>query len=105
MLASSGLSAPQFGLLVTLAEVAPITINSLAETMGMDRTTLTRNLGLLIKQRLVRSEEGEDWGTRLALLIQEAFQAALPTLHAQKDDSYEEWEAKPSELYTQFCRL
>ena len=75
MLASSGLSAPQFTLLATLAEAAPISINRLAEIMEMDRTTLTRNLGLLIKQHLVRSEQGEDRRMRLVHLSQEGEQA------------------------------
>jgi len=75
ILAPSGLSAPQFGLLATLAEVAPVTINGLAELMSIDRTTLTRNLGLLIKRRLVRSEEGDDRRMHLVLLTQEGEEA------------------------------
>src|SRR2546428_5932228 len=68
ILAPSGLNAPQFGLLATLAEVAPITIHRLAQIMDMDRTTLTRNLKLLRKQHLVHSEEGEDRRMRLVQL-------------------------------------
>lgn len=68
LLAPSGLSAPQFGLLATMSEVAPITINALAEKLTMDRTTLTRNLGLLAKQGLVRIEEGEDRRTRVVVV-------------------------------------
>ena len=41
----------------------------------MDRTTLTRNLKLLIKQHLVQSLEGEDRRMRLMLLTQEGEQA------------------------------
>lgn len=81
ILAPSGLSGPQFGLLATLAEVAPITIHRLAEIMDMDRTTLTRNLKLLIKQHLVRSEKGKDQRIRLMLPTQDGEQAlkrALP---------------------------
>ncbi len=76
ILAPSGLNAPQFGLLATLAEVAPITINGLAQFMSIDRTTLTRNLAVLIKRRLVRSEEGDDRRMRLVLLTQDG-EAAL----------------------------
>ncbi len=75
ILAPSGLSAPQFGLLAILAQVAPITIHRLAEHMDIDRTTLTRNLKLLIKQNLVGSEEGEDRRMRRMLLTQEGEQA------------------------------
>ena len=75
VLAPSGLSAPQFGLLSTIAQVAPVTINHLAEMMNMDRTTLTRNLDLLVKQGLVQNEEGEDRRMRLVLLTEEGKQA------------------------------
>lgn len=75
ILAPSGLSAPQFGLLCTLNQVAPTTIHHLADIMNMDRTTLTRNLELLIKQHLVQNEEGEDRRARLVLLTEEGKQA------------------------------
>ena len=75
VLAPSGLSTPQFGLLAILAEVAPITIHRLAEHIDIDRTTLTRNLKLLIKQHLICSEEGEDRRIRRVLLTQEGEQA------------------------------
>ena len=75
ILAPSGLSITQFTLLATLAQAAPITINRLAEIMDMDRTTLTRNLKLLIKQHLVRSQEGEDRRTRQVGLTEEGEQA------------------------------
>ena len=75
MLAPSGLTSPQFGLLATLAEVTPITINRLAEILEMDPTTLTRNLSVLIKGHLVRREAGEDRRMRLVLPTQEGEQA------------------------------
>ncbi len=81
MLAPSGLSAPQFGLLSTLASVAPITINGLAEVLGIDRTTLTRNLDVLMKQHLVQSREGKDRRIRLVLPTregEEALKIAMP---------------------------
>lgn len=75
MLAPSGLSAPQFGLLAVIAQVEPVPINQLAEIMDIDRTTLTRNLELLVKQGLVQNEEGEDRRMRLVLLTEEGEQA------------------------------
>lgn len=81
IMAPSGLSGPQFGLLASIAEVAPITINHLAAHIGMDRTTLTRNLDLLSKQQLVCTEEGDDRRQRLVLLTAEgeaALQRAWP---------------------------
>jgi len=41
----------------------------------IDRTTLTHNLEVLVKQHLVRIEEGEDRRTRLVHLAQEGEQA------------------------------
>lgn len=75
ILAPSGLNTPQFGLLASLTEVAPVTINHLAEILEIDRTTLTRNLELLIKEHLVQNREGEDRRMRLVLLTQEGEQA------------------------------
>jgi DNA-binding MarR family transcriptional regulator len=74
MLAPSGLSAPQFGLLATIAQAEPVPINQLAEAMNMDRTTLTRNLDLLVKQGLIQNGEGEDRRVRLVLLTGEGQQ-------------------------------
>ncbi len=75
MLAASGLPISQFGLLATLAETGPITINGLAQIMDIDRTTLTRNLGVLSKQGLVQSREGEDRRMRVVVLTQEGEEA------------------------------
>lgn len=75
ILAPSGMTAPQFGLLTMLAEVAPIMINRLAEVLSMDRTTLTRNLGPLTKQHLVSVEEGKDRRMRIVKLTAEGDQA------------------------------
>ena len=64
-LAPSGLNGTQFAPLVTLTDVAPITINNRAEIMMLDRTTLTRNLEVLIKQQMIERREGKDRRMRL----------------------------------------
>ncbi len=74
ILAPSGLHITQFTLLAGLAQAAPISINRLAELMGMDRTTLTRNLGPLRKPGWVRVEEGEDHRVRVVTLTEEGKQ-------------------------------
>ena len=71
ILAPSGLHITQFTLLAGLAQAAPISINRFAELMGMDRTTLTRNLGPLSKQGWARVEVGEDHRMRVVTLTQE----------------------------------
>lgn len=81
VLAPSGLYALQFGLLSVITNVAPITINRLAEIMDMDRVTLRRHLKILIDEDLIRIEEDEDRGTSQVFLTQEGEQAvgrALP---------------------------
>lgn len=75
VMAPSGLSGPQFGVLSSIAAAEPVTINGLAKLMDMDRTTLTRNLSVLIKRRLARTEEGEDRRMRLVVVTPEGEQA------------------------------
>ncbi len=75
ILAPSGLYITQFTLLAALSQAAPVTIKRLAGILVMDRTTLTRNLEVLAKQRLVRIVEGEDRRMRLVHLTQEGEQA------------------------------
>lgn len=52
-LESSGLRITQFATLGALQRLGPTCLNSLAEAMRLDRTTLVRNLELLKKQGLV----------------------------------------------------
>ncbi len=84
IMAPSGLSGPQFGVLSSIAAAsseAPVTINALAQLMDMDRTTLTRNLSVLVKRRLARTEEGADRRMRLVMVTPEgerALQQAFP---------------------------
>jgi DNA-binding MarR family transcriptional regulator len=52
-LASSGLSISQFSILVFLYRIDKVSVSELAKAMGLDRTTLVRNLKPLEKQGLV----------------------------------------------------
>jgi DNA-binding MarR family transcriptional regulator len=56
----SGIRSTQFTLLATLVQTGPIATTRLADFQGLERTTLTRNLALLVRDGLVRIEEGED---------------------------------------------
>ena len=56
----SGLLATQYIVLVAIQKDQPATIGQLAETLVMDRTTLTRNLKPLEKSGLIASGRGED---------------------------------------------
>jgi DNA-binding MarR family transcriptional regulator len=77
----SGLRVTQLTLMVAIHLLGAITISRLAETMVMDRTTLTRNLKLLEKKGLIKIIPGEDRRERVAVLTQagqEALGKALP---------------------------
>ncbi|AKA85600.1 Transcriptional regulator, MarR family [Pseudomonas synxantha] len=60
-------------------------ISSLAEAMGLDRSTLGRNLRVLEGEGLVQLVEGDDLRNRLVVLTetgQERLAAALPAWEA-----------------------
>ena len=56
----SGLRTTQFTLLAVLAQTGQITLNKAAERLGMERTTLTRNLRPLLVKRYITMSSGED---------------------------------------------
>jgi DNA-binding MarR family transcriptional regulator len=49
----------QFTLLVTLNRPSPLTVNGLAEELGMDRTTTTKNLKPLERRGLLEIRQDE----------------------------------------------
>ncbi|MBT8767198.1 MarR family winged helix-turn-helix transcriptional regulator [Metapseudomonas boanensis] len=67
-LASIGLNAAQYSLLKNLSRLDQPSITSLAEAMGLDRSTLGRNLRVLEAKGLVLLEGGEDQRNRLVSL-------------------------------------
>jgi DNA-binding MarR family transcriptional regulator len=76
----SGLRATQFPLLVAIALSRSATVTELAETMAMDRTTLTRELRPLEDRGLVASHPGEDRRTRNIEVTEEGRHAIARTL-------------------------
>jgi DNA-binding MarR family transcriptional regulator len=67
-LAPVGLKSTQFSLLNVASVAEDVSINSLAEMLVMDRTTLTRNLRPLVKAGLVEVNPGIDRRTRAVKL-------------------------------------
>jgi DNA-binding MarR family transcriptional regulator len=61
---ASGLLSTQLGVLHIIHDSTSITISKLAGRLGMDRTTLTRNLSVLERQGLVKISSGKDQRTR-----------------------------------------
>lgn len=59
-LAPSGLKATQFPILVALQAAGPLTLSVLADVLGLERTTLTRNLRGLQDRSLVEVVTADD---------------------------------------------
>ena len=77
----SGVTAPQFTTLSLIAGFGEMTVSQIAERMGTDRTTLTRNLAVMARKGWIVEAEAEDrrlsvW--RLAPEGRAALDAALP---------------------------
>jgi DNA-binding MarR family transcriptional regulator len=60
----SGLKVTQMTLLTAVRVLEPVTIKRLAKAIVMDRTTLSRNVALLIKKGMIDAEPGDDLRTR-----------------------------------------
>ena len=76
----AGLKATQFTVLATLARQGDGPLTLLAETLVMDRTTLTRNLKPLVREGLIRIDHEEDQRVRKVVLTETGrsrFEAAL----------------------------
>ena len=64
----SGIKITQFTLLGVLANAGEMAINELANSLGMDRSTLTRGIVRLEAAGLVKSREGDDARQRFVKL-------------------------------------
>jgi DNA-binding MarR family transcriptional regulator len=67
-LAPTGLRATQFTLMTVVRRTGGFPFSSLADVLGMDRTTLTRNLRPLEREGLVKIVPGSDRRVRLVRL-------------------------------------
>ena len=72
----SGLRASQFTLLATLIQTGPIPATRLADFLGLDRTTLTRNLRPLHRDGHVTIEDGADRRVHKAAITAKGVAAA-----------------------------
>ncbi|WP_215861363.1 MarR family winged helix-turn-helix transcriptional regulator [Acidithiobacillus ferriphilus] len=80
----TGLRATQFTLLATLAQTGPLPLSALATMLGLERTTLTRNLGPLEKKGYVSSVADSDQRVRRIAITKKGEAAALAALDAWK---------------------
>jgi DNA-binding MarR family transcriptional regulator len=67
-LAPVGLKVTQFSVLRTSQRLGPVSLSVLAEEMALDRSTLGRNLQVLVRMGLADSTEGDDLRTRTTAL-------------------------------------
>ena len=80
-LRASGLRCTQFTLLAFLLNAGTSSVNQAAEYLGMERTTLSRNLEPLLSAGYVRVDSGEDRRVKMIAITTQgraAARAALP---------------------------
>jgi DNA-binding MarR family transcriptional regulator len=75
-----GLRATQFTLLAVLNNVGPQPLQALAQLLGLERTTLTRNLEPLLARQLVTAQAGDDRRVRRLSVTPAGVQAAVAAL-------------------------
>jgi DNA-binding MarR family transcriptional regulator len=93
-LASSGLTVTQYALLVSIARADGIGRTALAAKLGMERTTLTRNLRPLERQGLVGEKPGSDRRERVLRLTASG--------RKRLDRSFPLWEAAQRKFLAEF---
>src|SRR5919198_1943717 len=77
---SSGLLSTQFGVLQTIYNIDSTRISDLADKLGMDRTTLTRNLSVLERNGFIEISQGKDHRTRIVTATQKGRSAVAKTI-------------------------
>ena len=89
MLRPHGVRSTQFTILAVLHLKGPQSIGELADALGADRTTLTRNLALIEEQSLVSSRVGDDPRSRIVSLMPKGrrlLAKALPAWRKAQDE-------------------
>jgi DNA-binding MarR family transcriptional regulator len=97
----TGLHANQVTLLTVPYLAGPISINKMAAHVGLDRTTLVRNLKLIEQRGLITIKPGRDLRTRIVTLTptgQETLVAALPLWEEAQRKTLELLGAQHAEL-------
>jgi DNA-binding MarR family transcriptional regulator len=82
-LSATGIKNTQYSLLSHVAALGPIRPSDLAQRMGLDASTLTRNLQPLVSQGWLRMGPGDDGRSRLIEATEEG--------HAKRSEAKREW--------------
>lgn len=80
----TGLRATQFTLLATLIQTGPLPVSALAASLGLERTSLTRNLRPLERRGLVAATGDKDQRVRRVAITPEGEKSAAAALGAWK---------------------
>lgn len=84
-----GLRATQFSVLAALAQTGPIPLSKLAELLGLERTTLTRIVGVMERDARLSVTSGEDERFRILSITSDGkrvLASALPAWKSVQDD-------------------
>ena len=76
----TGLRATQFAVLATLVQTGPLSISELAEILGLERTTLSRNLRLIENRGWIRALAHTDQRVRKMALTPKGIKKAAAAL-------------------------
>ena len=76
----SGLRATQFTILATLAQTGPLSVSELANQLGLDRTTLSRNLRLIEEKGWIAELGHDDQRVRKMALTPQGMKKASTAL-------------------------
>src|SRR5436190_15740910 len=90
-LAAEGLKTTQYSILSKLNRLGPLSINELAKSMVMDRTTLGRAVRPLERDKLLTIGPGDD-GRKRSLQLTAAGQARLKAAAAKWREAQREFE-------------
>ncbi|MCG8683706.1 MAG: MarR family transcriptional regulator [Desulfobacterales bacterium] len=85
----SGLKANQFSILMASYDQDGILLTRMAKALGMERTTLTRNLAHLEKLGMISVESGDDKRERIIRITDKGadlLEKALPLWQKAQDD-------------------
>lgn len=89
-LSGVGVTVTQYAVLVNVARAGAVSRTALASCLGMDRTTLTRNLGPLERSKLIVKAASEDRRERLLCLSPEG--------QRKLRESHEVWQGVQSQF-------
>lgn len=94
-LSEAGITPTQFSILSALGRGSSLTMVELAQAMVMDRTTLVRVLGRLLRSGFVANEPDEQGKRRLRLVL-------TSSGHAKLEEATVRWRAAQDEFERKF---